>query len=256
MDRVFYVVPGKGIGVLARQLQCVGACLLRRYLTGDTLLGHILGTHAHGQAFTKRTGLKQVGNADLVTAEWALKHALIRFALKGRAAEGAGNAHMRRLLELLRRSAIFPQQVLQNRLIAPVRIKEIPIRVLRAIELRHMGELEQAVDDRQRRLSNAQGALGLSRIGLPGNDRAAIDALKAALSLVRVHGAAAVLAFNGKHLVHGNVLLCAGAVKIKYVEQTGTRPYPCGPKWSAQANAKSHRTRGRADSHSSPPRAR
>ena len=137
---------------------------------------------------------------------------------------------MRGLLELLRRAAILPQQMFQDRLIAPVRIEEIPVRVLRALELRHMRELEQSIHYRQRRMANAQSALGLSGVRLPRNDRTAISALKAALSLVRVHRAAAVLTFNGKHLVHGNVLLCTGAVDIKYVEQTGTCPYPCGPK--------------------------
>ena len=74
--------------------------------------------------------------------------------------------------------------MLQNRLVAPVRMKEIPVGVHRALELRHMGELKQPIDNRQRRMANAQGALGLPRIGLPRNDRAAIGALKAAFSLV------------------------------------------------------------------------
>ena len=115
---------------------------------------------------------------------------------------------MRGLLELLRRAAILPQQMFQDRLIAPVRIEEIPVRVLRALELRHMREFEQSIHHRQRRMANTQSALGLSGVRLPRNHRAAIGALKAALSLVRVHRAAAVLTFNGKHLVHGNVLLC------------------------------------------------
>ena len=76
MDRVFHVVPGKGIRVLAHQLQRVGTCLLRRDFAGNTLLRHILRTHAHGQTFAKRTGLEQVGNADLVAAGRALKHTL------------------------------------------------------------------------------------------------------------------------------------------------------------------------------------
>ena len=42
---------------------------------------------------------------------------------------------MRGLLELLRRAAILPQQMFQDRLIAPVRVEEIPVRVLRALEL-------------------------------------------------------------------------------------------------------------------------
>ena len=91
---------------------------------------------------------------------------------------------MRGLLELLGRAAVFPQQMLQNRLIAPVLIKEIPVGVHRALELRHMRELKQPIDNRQWRMANAQGALGLPRIGLPRNDRAAIGALKAAFSLV------------------------------------------------------------------------
>ena len=78
MNRVFHVVPGKGVGVLAHQLQRVGTCLLRRYLTGDALFGNVFGTHAHGQALTKGTGFKQVGNADLIAAGRALKHALGR----------------------------------------------------------------------------------------------------------------------------------------------------------------------------------
>ena len=91
---------------------------------------------------------------------------------------------MRGILELLRRAAILPQQMFQDRLIAPVRIKEIPVRVLRALELRDVRELKQPIDNRQRRMANAQGAFGLPRIGLPRNDRTAIGALKAALSLV------------------------------------------------------------------------
>lgn len=67
---------------------------------------------------------------------------------------------MRGLLELLRRAAILPQQMFQDRLIAPVRIEEIPVRVLRALELRHMRELEQSIHYRQRRMANAQSALG------------------------------------------------------------------------------------------------
>ena len=47
-----------------------------------------------------------------------------------------------------------------------------------------MGELKQPIDNRQRRMANAQGALGLPRIGPPRNDRTAIGALKAAFSLV------------------------------------------------------------------------
>ena len=78
LDRVFYIVPGKGIGILTHQLQRVGTCLLRRYLTGDALFGNVFGTHAHGQAFAKRTGFEQVGNADLIAAGRALKHALGR----------------------------------------------------------------------------------------------------------------------------------------------------------------------------------
>lgn len=91
---------------------------------------------------------------------------------------------MRGLLELLRRAAILPQQMFQDRLIAPVRIEEIPVRVLRALELRHMRELEQSIHHRQRRMTNAQSALGLSGVRLPWDDRAAIGALKAAFSLV------------------------------------------------------------------------
>ena len=74
--------------------------------------------------------------------------------------------------------------MLQNRLVSPVRMKEIPVGVLRALELRHMGELKQPIDNRQRRMANAQGALELPRIGLPRNDRAALGTLKAAFSLV------------------------------------------------------------------------
>ena len=61
---------------------------------------------------------------------------------------------MRGLLELLRRAAILPQQMFQDRLIAPVRIEEIPVRVLRALELRHMREFEQSIHHRQRRMAN------------------------------------------------------------------------------------------------------
>ena len=35
-------------------------------------------TNAHGQALAKRTGLEQVGNADLITTGRALKHTLGR----------------------------------------------------------------------------------------------------------------------------------------------------------------------------------
>ena len=76
LDRIFYIVPGKGVGVLTHQLQCVGTRLLRRDFAWNTLLRHILRTHAHGQTFAKRTGLEQVGNADLVAAGRALKHTL------------------------------------------------------------------------------------------------------------------------------------------------------------------------------------
>lgn len=34
------------------------------------------------------------------------------------------------------------------------------------------------------------------------------------------------------------LLLCTGTVNIKYVEQTGTRSYPCGPKWSTRSDGK------------------
>ena len=163
---------------------------------------------------------------------------------------------MRSLLELLRCPAIFPQQMLQNRLVTPVRIKEIPVRVLWALELRHMREFEQPVNHRQRCMANAQSTLRLPGVRLPRDDRSAIGTFKAALCLVRIHGAAAVLAFNGKHLVHGNVLLCTGTVDIKYVEQTSACPYPCGPKWSTRTDEKAQRTCSRADNHSSPPRAR
>lgn len=44
------------------------------------------------------------------------------------------------------------------------------------------------------------------------------------------------------------LLLCTGTVNIKYVEQTGTRPYPCGPKWSTRSDGKAQRTRRRAGS--------
>ena len=135
-------MPGKGIGVLAHQLQRVGTCLLRRDFAGNTLLRYILGTHAHGQALAEGAWLEQVGDANLISAGRALKHALSGLAFKGCAAEGARDVHMRRLLELLRRAAVLPQQMLQNRLIAPVRIEEIPVGVLRALELRHMGELK------------------------------------------------------------------------------------------------------------------
>ena len=120
LNRVFHVVPGKGVGVLAHQLQRVGTRLLRRDFAGNTLLRHILGTNAHGQALAKRAGLEKVGDADLISAGRALKHALSGLAFKGCAAEGAGNAHVRGFLELLRRAAVLPQQMLQNRLIAPV----------------------------------------------------------------------------------------------------------------------------------------
>lgn len=76
LDRIFHVVPGKGVGVLAHQLQCVGTCLLRRDFAGNALLRHILCTHAHGQTLAEGTGLEQVGNADLVAAGRALKHTL------------------------------------------------------------------------------------------------------------------------------------------------------------------------------------
>lgn len=76
LDRIFHVVPGKGFRILAHQLQCVGTCLLRRDFAGNALLRHILCTHAHGQTLAEGTGLEQVGNADLVAAGRALKHAL------------------------------------------------------------------------------------------------------------------------------------------------------------------------------------
>lgn len=76
LDRVFHVVPGKGIRILAHQLQRVGTCLLRRDFAGNTLLGHILRTNAHGQALAKRPRLEQVRNADLIAAGRALKHTL------------------------------------------------------------------------------------------------------------------------------------------------------------------------------------
>ena len=76
MDRIFHVVPGKGVGVLTHQLQRVGTRLLRRDFAWNTLLRHILRTHAQGQALAKRTGLEQVGNADLIAAGRALKHTL------------------------------------------------------------------------------------------------------------------------------------------------------------------------------------
>ena len=180
LDRVFHIVAGKGVRVLAHQLKRIGTRLLRRYLAGNTLLGHVLRTNAHGQALAKCPRPEQVGDADLIAAGRALKHALGRLALKGRATEGAGNTHVRGLLELLGRAAVFPQ----NRLVAPVRIEKIPVGVHRRLELRHMGELKQSIDNRQRRMANAKGALGLPRIGLPRNERAAVGALKAALSLV------------------------------------------------------------------------
>lgn len=256
LNRVFHVVPGKGIRVLTHQLQRVGTRLLWGNLTRNTLLGNVFGTHAHGQALAKRAGFEQVGHTNLVAAGRTFEHALGGLALKGRAAEGAGNAHVCGLLELLRRPAIFPQQMLQNRLIAPVRIEEIPFRVLRTLELRDMRELEQPVNHRQRCMANAQSALRLPSVRLPRDDRSAIGALKAAFCLVRIHGAAAVLAFNGKHLVHGNFLLCTGAVDIKYVEQTGACPYPCGPKWSTRTDEKAQRAQSHAGNRPPPPRAR
>lgn len=78
LNRIFHVVPRKGIRILTHQLQCVRTRLLQRDLAGNALLRHIFGTHAQRQALTKRTGLKQVGNADLVTAGRALKHTLGR----------------------------------------------------------------------------------------------------------------------------------------------------------------------------------
>lgn len=78
LNRVFHVVPGKSVRVLAHQLQRISTCLLWRYLTGDALLGNVFGAHAHGQALTKRAGLEQVGHANLVAAGRALKHALGR----------------------------------------------------------------------------------------------------------------------------------------------------------------------------------
>ena len=113
-------MAGKGVWVLAHQLQRVSTCLLRRYLTGDALFGNVFGTNAHGQTLAKGAGFEKVGNADLISAGRALKHALSGLAFKGRAAEGTGNAHVRGFLELLRRAAVLPQQMLQNRLIAPV----------------------------------------------------------------------------------------------------------------------------------------
>ena len=58
LDRVFYIVTGKGFRILAHQLQRVGTCLLRRDFAGNTLLGYILRTNAHGQALAKGTGLE------------------------------------------------------------------------------------------------------------------------------------------------------------------------------------------------------
>ena len=34
------------------------------------------------------------------------------------------------------------------------------------------------------------------------------------------------------------LLLCTGTVNIKYVEQTGTHPYPGGPKWNTRSDGK------------------
>ena len=88
---------------------------------------------------------------------------------------------MRGLLELLRRAAILPQQMFQDRLVAPMRIEEIPVRVLRALELRHMRELEQSIHHRQRRMANAKRSW-LSGVRLPRNDRTTIGALKLRLA--------------------------------------------------------------------------
>ena len=112
MDRILNGVPGKGIRVLAHQLQRVGTRLLWGNLTRNTLLGNVFGAHTHGQTLAKRARFEQVRDADFVAAGRALKHALGGLALKGCTAEGAGNAHVRGLLELLRRPAIFPQQML------------------------------------------------------------------------------------------------------------------------------------------------
>ena len=76
LDRIFHIVAGKGIWVLAYQLKRIGTRLLRRYLAGNTLLGHIFRTNAHGQTLAKRPRLEQVSDTDFIAARRALKHAL------------------------------------------------------------------------------------------------------------------------------------------------------------------------------------
>lgn len=58
-------------------MQRVDMRLLRRDFAGNALLSYILRINAHGQALVEGTGFEQVGNADLITAERALKHTLV-----------------------------------------------------------------------------------------------------------------------------------------------------------------------------------
>ena len=68
--------------------------------------------------------------------------------------------------------------MLEHRLVTPMGIEEIPIGVFRFFELRDMGELEQAVDNLERLVANAQGAFGFSRAWSPRYGRPAVGALE------------------------------------------------------------------------------
>ena len=99
---------GEGIGVLVHERKGVRACLLGGDAAGKCLLRDIFRPRAYGKALAERAGFKQVGNADLVAARGALEHALGGFALEGRPAKRAGDAHVLGVLELVGGCGVFP----------------------------------------------------------------------------------------------------------------------------------------------------
>ena len=107
-DGLIHVVPGEGLGVLVHKRKGVRARLLGGDAAGKCLLRDVFRSSSHGKPFAERAGFEQVGDADLVAARGALEHALGGFALEGRPAKRAGDAHVFGVLELVGGCGVFP----------------------------------------------------------------------------------------------------------------------------------------------------
>ena len=225
LDGLFNRVAREHLGILPHELKGIRASLLLGNAARNRLFRNVFSTRSHRKALAELAWLEQIARADFIAARRAFEHALSRFALERGAAEGARNAHVRRLPKLFSGSSVFLEKPFEQRRVAPIGLEIVPIGIFRGLKLRYMGQFHQAVDHLNRLMANANGVRRLLPASLPRHARSAICAIEASRRLMGIHRAAAILALDGEHLFHG----LASFVWVAALQHAATPAFAADP---------------------------